>query len=116
RSLRGSDMMLRRRLTLALVLAGMVAPSVARGQEDEAHAGLSPELRFLQGLRERGYHDLALDYLNDLRQSPGTSAELRAVLDYEEGRGLLEEASRMADLEARAAQLDKARARLDAFA
>src|SRR5205823_5730107 len=99
--------MLRRCSTLALVLAGMVAPSVARAQEEEAPAGLSPELRFLQGLRERGYHDLALDYLNELRRSPDTAAELKAVLDYEEGRGLLEEAGRMADLEARAAQLDR---------
>src|SRR5947207_1190198 len=103
------------RWTLALILAGMVvlsAPAIGarelQDEEDQPRA-LSPKdqaLKFLQGLRERAYYDLALDYIGQLRKATDTPADLRAVLDYEEGRGLLDEASRMADLERRAEQLD----------
>jgi tetratricopeptide (TPR) repeat protein len=70
----------------------------------------------VQGLRERGYFDLAVEYLEQLRKSPETPPELRAVIDYEIGKSLLEEASRSADLERRRVQFDQASAKLEAFA
>ncbi|MBX6313680.1 MAG: hypothetical protein IRY99_12290 [Isosphaeraceae bacterium] len=103
------------RSCLALILAGLaIGAPVALGADDAA-TRTNLELRFLQGLRERGYFDLALEYIDQLRSAPGTPAPLKAVLDYEEGRSLLEEASHMADLDRRADQLDKARAKIDAF-
>ena len=74
------------------------------------------ELKFLRGLRERGYHDLALEYIDKLRKSADTPADLKERLDFEEGRGLLDEASPMTDLERKLVILDKARGKLAAFA
>ncbi len=73
------------------------------------------ELRFVEGLRERGYYDLALEYLDRLRNEPGTPAELKAVIDYEQGRSLLDEAGGLADLDRRRVMLEQARVKLDAF-
>lgn len=73
------------------------------------------EMRFLQGLRERGYYDLALEYLNALRRDPKAPRELKVLLDYDEGLGLLEEAAALNDLERRRQLLEKARTKLDAF-
>ena len=99
-------------LTVAVVLA---ASSPGFTAED-----LSPEsrqnLRFVQGLRERGYHDLALEYLQMLRTNPDTSPDLKLTLDYQEGRGLLEEATVSSNTEKKIALLDAARTKLDQFA
>jgi cellulose synthase operon protein C len=110
--------MMRRQWTWAIALAGMaagLAPAVGQEKEKEASPELAREQKFLQGLRERGYYDLALEHIEQLRQAPDTPADLKAILDFEEGRGLLDEASHLADLEHRTAQLDRARAKLDAF-
>src|SRR5262249_55541764 len=72
-------------------------------------------LDFVQALRERGYFDVASDYLEKLRQESGTPDDLRAVLDYEFGRLLIDEASRTGDLVRRKELLEQARNRLDAF-
>ncbi len=73
-------------------------------------------LRFLDGLRARGYFDLAAEYLQSLRDDPKTPADLKPELEFEEGRGLLDEATKLADLERRRVLLETARARLSAFA
>lgn len=90
--------------------------------QDEAGEAVSEgpsrpqSLRFLDGLRARGYFDLASDYLKTLRDDPQTPAELKPVLEFEEGRGLLDEATKLSDLERRRVLLEEARARLSAFA
>lgn len=53
-------------------------------------AGQSLVPEFLDGLRERGYLDTALEYLDQLEQGTGTSAEIREVLDLERGKTLQE--------------------------
>lgn len=73
------------------------------------------ELRFLQGLRERGYFDLATEYIDGLLKNPRLSADLRGALAYEASRGLLEEATSLADLDRRQSLLEKARVKLDEF-
>ncbi|HEX8201048.1 MAG TPA: hypothetical protein VF590_11210 [Isosphaeraceae bacterium] len=108
--------MSRLRLGTALALTGVVvAGASAVGAQDDLGAEAKTALRFVQGLRERGYHDLALDYLQGLRQAPGTPADLATILDFEQGRGLLEEANVAPDLDRRRLLLEQARLRLDAF-
>lgn len=97
-------------------IALFVGLAPALGQEGSGSTEKDQALRFLQGLRDRGYFDLSLEYLETLRKAPDTPTDLKEILDYEEGKSLLDESSRMADLERRATQLDKARAKLDAFA
>ena len=96
----------------AVLAIGLAA--TARGAEPAGPESI--ELRFVEGLRDRGYFDLALEALERLRQAPDTPAELKADLDFEVGRSLLEEAATMPDLERRRQQLDLARGRLEAFA
>ena len=109
--------MTRRQWTWVVALAALAGGPAAFGQAQDK--GASPELareqRYLQGLRERGYYDLALEHIGDLRRAADTPADLKAILDYEEGRGLLDEAAHLSDPEQRTARLEQARARLDAF-
>jgi len=66
--------------------------------------------RFLEGLRQRGYHDLAVEYLDRMRASPQCPDDLKEQLDYERGATLMV-GSRLAG-PLREKQLDAAR---DAF-
>jgi tetratricopeptide (TPR) repeat protein len=71
--------------------------------------------RFLQELKNHGFHDLALEYLNQLREDPGLPPDLKVVLDYEEGRTLIDEAARSSDLVLREELLKEARGKLEGF-
>src|SRR4051794_8963758 len=105
--------MLRRAIPLAaLLVATLVAarPGLVRGDEDPRTA-----LDFVQALRERGYFDLASDYLEKLRSEKGTPEEVRAVIEYEFGRLLTDEASKTGDLVRRKELLEQSRGRLEAF-
>lgn len=97
---------------VALLTLGVWQPTTQAADADDL-TGLA--LNFLAGLRERGYYDLAKDYLETLRKAPDTPPSLKSVLDYEEGRGLLEEAANQPDLERRKEQLELARRSLDSF-
>lgn len=102
--------MIRRALSMALALVALGAMATARADDDPRFA-----MGFVQGLRERGYYDLALDYLAGLRASKDTPPEIRSRLDYEEGRALVDAATHGSDPEIAKRQLDQARDRLDAF-
>src|SRR4051794_353386 len=103
--------MFRRASALAVLLAAtLVGSRPARGDEDARTA-----MTFLQGLRDRGYFDLALEYLEKLRAQKTTPDEIRLVIDYEEGRLKLDEAARTGDLGRRRELLDEARDKLNAF-
>src|SRR4051794_38021525 len=105
--------MLRRALPLAtLWMATLVAsrPGPVRGDEDPRTA-----LEFVQALRERGYFDLASDYLEKLRAEKSTPDSVRVIVDYEFGRLLIDEASKSGDLVRRKELLEQARNRLDTF-
>ncbi|WP_337177599.1 hypothetical protein [Paludisphaera sp.] len=101
----------RRAAGLALSLLLLTAPGLATAGEDPRTAAA-----FLLGLRERGYFDLASEYLERLRGAPGLGEPLKGMLDYHEGRMLVDEASRTVDLARRRELLDRAAARLEAFA
>jgi len=96
-------------LAVGLALATMGTAS-ARAGEDSRTA-----IPFLKELKERGLHELALDYIDLLRADPSIPAELRAVLDYEEGRALIDEAARTNDLVRRQQLLEEAHEKLDLF-
>jgi tetratricopeptide (TPR) repeat protein len=72
-------------------------------------------LRFLQELRDRGLHDLALEFLDRLRADPDLPAELKVVLDYQDGRTLIDEAQKTGDLVRRRELLEQARTKLESF-
>ena len=72
-------------------------------------------LAFLEQLRERGLHELALEYLNVLRADPAQPAKIKAILDYEEGRTLIDEAAKSGDLVLREDLLKEAREKLEGF-
>lgn len=83
------------------------APADVRGGE--------PARQFLQGLRDRGYYDTAVDYLNMMRTSKLAPAELRETLQYDLGSTLIEASRTQRDIGLREKQLDEARASLDRF-
>lgn len=98
-------------VAVAVTLAGVGGGfGAARGAEDARTASA-----FVRGLRERGYYDLAAEYLEQVRQQPDAPPELLATADYELGRLLLEEASKTGDLVRRKDLLDEARVKLDKF-
>jgi len=70
---------------------------------------------FLEGLRERGLHDVAVVYLDRMAADPRCPADLREVIDYEAGVSLMagSRASRLAA--PREKSLDDARARFEKF-
>lgn len=77
--------------------------------------GAEDAWKFLDGLRQRGYYDIALDYLERLGADTNCPDDLKQVLDYEFGATLID-SSRVADsLDARQQQLDQARARFEKF-
>ncbi|NUQ63281.1 MAG: hypothetical protein HUU20_12450 [Pirellulales bacterium] len=71
--------------------------------------------RFLDGLRQRGYHDVVLDYLDLMAASPMCPEDLKAVLDYEAGMSLVNASRQAISLDIRQQQLDLARDRFQKF-
>jgi len=96
---------------LAVGLAFMAMGTVpARAGEDSRTA-----IPFLKELKDRGLHELALDYVDRLRADTAIPAALKAVLDYEEGRALIDKAARTNDLVLRQQLLEEAHEKLDLF-
>ncbi len=91
-----------RRSSWALIAPLILVPFLSAPAQ-EANPNAQLERKFLQGLRDRGYFDLAQEDIDRLRQAADTPAEIKAVLDIEQGRDLLEEAVTRADLERRRA-------------
>jgi len=89
-----------------LCLVGAIGPA-ARAAE--------PAREFLRALREAGYHDMALEYLQRMRTSRLAPIELKEVLLYETGSTLIESSRDQRDLAIREKQLDEARDALKKF-
>src|SRR5262245_15464481 len=92
---------MKRLLALALCAAVGLAAAPAPAAEP-AH------LDFVRGLRERGYPDLALEYLEKLAANP--PASIAATLPLEMARCRLEAAKSITDLAQRQKQYTDARA------
>ncbi len=73
-----------------------------------------PHLRFLAGLKDRGYSDIALDYLQTLESDPKTPADVREVIPFERAQILIDGGA-SGSLEQQRTQLDQAESNLDRF-
>jgi cellulose synthase operon protein C len=93
---------------LACALCGTTA--WAQSGEDSRTA-----LEFMKDLRDNSLHDIALDYIKILRADPQIPAEIKDILDYEEGRTLIDEATRSQDLVLREELLRAASEKLEGF-
>src|SRR5262245_17924998 len=102
--------------TRALCAAGLIVACLATVT---ALADDPPETQraraMFQGLKERRFGELIPAYVQALRDDPDTPPDLRAALDYEAGKALLDLAVETADPARRSALLESARARLDAY-
>ena len=74
----------RLRILMALGLAVMAAPVAAE----------EPALAFLEALRERGYYDTALEYIDSIREDELVPVEVRVTLPSERG-AILKELARV---------------------
>src|SRR3954453_15614566 len=97
--------LLARAIAPALVIAAASSPAVAEDSRVAAD--------FVAGLRDKGYFDLALEYLGSLREAPDIPADFKTLIDYEEARCLIGEAARSSDLEAARQTLDRAKVKID---
>ena len=78
-------------------------------------SGGEPAREFLQGLRDRGYYDTAVDYLNMMRTSRRAPVEFKETLLYDLGSTLIEASRLQRDIALREKQLDEARDALNRF-
>ncbi|MCO6453903.1 MAG: hypothetical protein J5I93_01195 [Pirellulaceae bacterium] len=76
---------------------------------------VEPARDFLNALRENGFHDMAVEYLDRLQNNPAVPVELKEVLLYERGVTLIGGASEQRDASLRSKQLDDAQAALEQF-
>lgn len=70
--------------------------------------GAEPYKEFLDGLRARGYNDIALYYLEQIEQDAGAPAEIRRIAPYERAMTLLRGTNLTRKPDERAAQLEEA--------
>lgn len=93
--------------TLAVIFGLLISVShgSAREQSEE----------FLQGLRDRGLHELALDYLTQMRTSRLADAEFRDRIPYYRGVTLIAQARQTPDVEERTRLFEKASQELEQF-
>src|SRR5262245_56166920 len=87
-------------MAVALFCASVVS---AREQSEE----------FLTGLRERGMHEQALEYLDQMQTSPLADQAFRDRIGFHRGSILIDQARAMPDREQREALFDQAQSELD---
>jgi hypothetical protein len=91
---------------LAFVLLGTACASVGAAE---------PARAFLEGLRERGYYDMAIEYLEQMKTSPLAPVDFKETLLYELGTTLIQSSRDQRDIQARQAQLEEAARALQQF-
>lgn len=74
-----------------------------------------PVREFVEGLRERGYSDMALIYLDEVEKRSNLPPELRELLPYERAQTLLTSARELGQVDAQRQQLDAAEAAFQQF-
>ncbi len=98
------------RLIISLISAVWVLCIALTGHAAE------PVQSFVEGLRDRGYYDIALMYLDQQEQRGNLPAELKELLPYERAQTLLASARDLNNLDAQRQQLDAAEAAFQQFA
>jgi hypothetical protein len=104
-------MMIGRAVLRQSALIGLLAAALASGPAQAAE----PFRQMVDGLRERGYFDTALEYLAQMRTSNLLAESLRPTVSYEEGRALIDAAIEQRDFILRGRDLDQAAAKLQEF-
>lgn len=95
-------------LSLFVVLTqSVLTQNVARGEE--------PFQDFIEALRERQYFDAAMDYLAEMSKSNLVTPDIKAIIPYEEGRTLIDDARAEKDNTQKGKKLEAAKAKLEAF-
>lgn len=75
----------------------------------------APARAFLEGLRERGYYDMAIEYLEQMKTSPLAPVDFKETLLYELGTTLIQSSRDQRDIQIRQAQLQEAAEALQQF-
>jgi hypothetical protein len=76
---------------------------------------IEPAQAFLDGLRERGLYDVALDYLDSAAQNPAVPVSFKETLAYEKAVTLIQGARLQRDTSVREKQLDEGQKTLQEF-
>jgi hypothetical protein len=95
--------------SIRIIVASLVVATVSSA------TAVEPAREFLEGLRQRGYHDYALLYLERMRTSPLATPEFKETLGYELGVTLRDGARLLPTPKQREEQLDRARDELAKF-
>jgi len=96
------------------LLAGLIALACLGVTARQTTADDNPR-QMLEGLRNRGLYDEALDYLERMRTSPMVSEQLKETIDYEAGVTLAAGARAVRDPGPRGQKLEQAQARFEQF-
>ena len=98
------------RLTLwAVLFYALVCPLATAKAEEPAQA-------FLEALRDNGYYDVAIDYLDELEKGDLITDEFRSSLPFEKAEVLIGSTKELRDLEVIETRLDEAQKLLTAYA
>jgi cellulose synthase operon protein C len=92
---------------VAVLTALSLAATLVRADE--------PYLKFLAGLKDRGYYDTALEYLQSVENDSRTPRDVKIVIPYERAQILIDGGSSVVSFDEQRAQLDQAEANLDRF-
>lgn len=92
----------------------LVALFVVIAASEQARA-TEPYLEFIEGLRNRGYSDMALEYLADLANDSDAPADVKIQIPYQRGITQLRQAETMKNRDRQRELLDEATASLAAF-
>ena len=98
------------RITPCLALVIAIFGSLPSAQAVE------PVREFIDGLRLRGYYDVAIDYMELMKDSPDAPDDFKKYLLYEQGSMLVDLARSTGDTKLREEAFAQAEAKLQAFA
>lgn len=77
--------------------------------------GVEESSKFLEGLRERGFNDIAIEYLEQMRTDPVCPEEFKKTLDYEVGKTLVADSLASRNMKDREVKLTAAKEAFEAF-
>src|SRR5687767_14278936 len=81
----------------------------------EQARGVEPAAAFLEGLRDRGYYDIAIDYLDSAAKNPAVPVEFKNTILYERGVTLVQGAKAQRDAALREKMRDDGQQTLQKF-
>jgi len=101
----------------AAKVAGLLLATAIVGQLAGTYSAqaIEPARAFLEGLRERGYYDVAIDYLDNAAKNPAVPADFKTTILYERGVTLVDGAKAQRDPALREKQNDEGQKSLEQF-